>query len=476
MNLTKRFSVLIIISFSFISGCQLYQEINTEIEKERERRNTPPPTTIYENFESGNIGQVTKFNDTKWYIYLADDNNNSALPNSYRNWWYIKMKDVVTDNITEITLKNRGWPYYYIPVYSYNQEEWFRFSDTEVNQNSLDDLIMRKQFDEDEVWIARFYPYTLTDLENYLDTIIDNPYIEIETPGYSQNGRPIYLLKITNFGKNDPGKKRTLIHARTHPAETPPSFVLEGFIDFLISGAPEAMELLDNTEVYIFPMQNVDGVVVGNYRTTPQSENLEVMWYYDPVNPVELTSSAPAEVKVIHNLAKALMTDGGEPVTIALNLHATNSEPNTRPFFFPHFGPAHLGYSTKEAALWDSQMAFIANLAAHYGPNLMEPVPSSGGSSFATKKYPESWWWKNYKEEVMAITMEMTYGRSGYAPRWVEPKDLRNLGAALVLGIRDYYNGNYPTQLLKQKDWAMLKAGLKYPHLYPPNAVDERKE
>lgn len=459
----------------------IVKEIEDEIDNPTDSTDTtgatnPLITTLLKNFESGSIGQYVKNSNTDWDIYLADDNNNSGLPDTYRNWWYVKFNDVEIDSVTQIRLRNRGWPYFYAPVYSYNQVDWFRFNDTEVNKNYNDELIMRKQFEEKEVWIARFYPYTYTDLKDYISTIEDNPNVTVETPGYTQGGRPLYLIKITDPDVVDPAKKRVLIHARSHPAEVPPSFVIEGLVDFMLSGVPEALELLAETEVYIFPIHNIDGVIVGNYRTTPQSENLEVMWYYDVSNPLNLTSSAPAEVNVVHNLARTLMTDGGEPVTIALNLHATNSEPDVRPYFFPHFGPTSQGYSTQEAALWDKQIAFIGNLATHYGAHMLEPIPSSGGSSFATKKYPESWWWKNFKEDVMAITMEMTYGRAGYAPQWVEPDDYRNLGAALAMGIKDYYDGVDPSGILSTMSWSSMRAKLKYPELYPPNAVDEGKE
>ncbi len=48
-------------------------------------------------------------------------------------------------------------------------------------------------------------------------------------------------------------------------------------------------------------MQNIDGVIAGNYRTTPQTENLEVMWYPDPDNPLVLEDNAPVEVTALHD-------------------------------------------------------------------------------------------------------------------------------------------------------------------------------
>lgn len=105
---------------------------------------------------------------------------------------------------------------------------------------------------------------------------------------------------------------------------------------------------------------------------------------------------------------------------------------------------------------------------------MIEPTPEEGGRSFANKTYPESWWWVNYQDHVMAITMEMTYGKAGYSPRWIEPYDLRNLGASLALSIRDYYDDTFtPAQRLLKTG---RRASLKYPELYPPDDAEEMKK
>ncbi len=467
MKITSGFFILFFTSVLLLSSCEKDHENVDPI--------VPlPETTISDSFESGSIGEIYKISNTEWKLSIADDNNNSALPDSWRSWWYVKVDNVVKDSVLKLTINNSGWPYYYLPVYSYDQKEWFRFKVEEVSQNSGNELIIEKKFDQATVWIAMFYPYTLTDLETYIQNIKGNPYIQISTTGSSQLGNPVYVFKVTDFNVPLTDKKRILIHARTHPAETPPSFLIEGMINYLLSGNAEAMELLKHYEFHIFPMQNVDGVIAGNYRSTPQSENLEMLWTYDPADPINLTSQAPEEVTIIHSYAKGLMTDGGPAVSIALNLHASNSEPDIRPFFFPHFGPEEFGYNTQEVSLWDKQLHFIDAFAAHHGYDMIEPVPAEGGSSFAVKTYPESWWWNNFGEQVMAITMEMTYGRSGYYPRWVEPADIRTMGEALALGINDYFNLPATKSGLVKKTFDTWK--LKYPGLYPPYAEDELKE
>lgn len=436
----------------------------------------PKLPAVSDSFESGSIGIINELSITEWELYIADDNDNPNIPDSWRSWWYIKMENLLTSEPTIITIKNSGWQYYYLPVYSYDQKVWHRFNEDEVVMNQDHELVITNQFQQGNVWIAMFYPYTFSDLENYINQIKGNPYLKVEIPGYTQEGKPVYVFRITDPNVPVSAKKRVFMHARTHPAETPPSFLIEGMINYLLSGTGEAAEILSGIEFYIFPMQNVDGVIAGNYRSTPKSENLEIMWYFDNTNPLDLSKDVPPEISIIHQYAKELMNDGGPPVSIALNLHSSNSEPDIRPFFFPHFGSESQGYSAVEASLWTQQLNFISYLAYHHGYNMIEPVIQEGGSSFAGKKYPESWWWANYQDQVMAMTMEMTYGRAGYSPRWVEPDDMRLLGESLILGIRDYYSAPAMNrQINVQLNTDYYLKTMQYPELYPALDEDESK-
>lgn len=434
-------------------------------------------TTLTDAFESGSIGSEKKTGTNTYDLYIADDNDDTTLAESWRCWWYVRLEQADTGSPTTLTIKNSGWSYYYIPVFSYDQKQWFHFAEEEVISSGDNEIRICKQFDHETVWVARFYPYTLTDLETWLNTVRGQLFADISIPGYSRNGKPIYLLKLTDPAVPVSAKKRIFMHARTHPAETAPSFLIEGLVGLLLSGSAEALDLLARFEFYIFPMQNVDGVIAGNYRTTTQSENLEVMWYRDSLNPEGLTSETPPEVTTLWQVAHRMMTDGGPGVTVALNLHGSNSEPDICPFFYPHFGPVAKGYSSSETALWDKQLAFIGWTGYYYGADRLEPVPDQGGSSFATKMYPESWWWNNYGDRVMAMTLELTYGRAGYAPRWVEPDDYRNLGRALALGLRDYSDGlTLPVMCKSSLLYYLRRAGLTDPDHYPPDAPDELKE
>jgi hypothetical protein len=243
-------------------------------------------------------------------------------------------------------------------------------------------------------------------------------------------------------------------------------------IRYLLSGAPEATELLSGFEFYIFPIQNVDGVIAGNYRSTPRSENLETRWTFDNGNPLPLIGEVPPEVAILHQYATQLMTDGGPPVAIALNLHASRTEPYVRPHFHAHFGTLAHGYSPVEASLWEKQTLFIERLGKRYGRGMLEP-PDEEGAGFTNNGYPESWWWANFKDGVMAMCMELTYGTAGYAPRWIEPDDLRYLGTSLVLGIRDYFDTSPPPETIRKQIEEAGNGNQQDPELPPSSAAAE---
>ena len=183
------------------------------------------------DFESGSIGEVLIISDGELELSLADDNHNPDLPKRWRNWWYVRIENLPIKQPVIIRLKNRGWPYYYLPVYSYDQKTWHHFTENEVSQNAENEITMEKEFDSSTVWIARFYPYSFSNLESYIQSVEDIPSLEVKTAGTTQNGNPIRLLTLTDFDIPHTDKKRIWMHARTHPAETGPSFLIEGLIE-----------------------------------------------------------------------------------------------------------------------------------------------------------------------------------------------------------------------------------------------------
>ncbi|MDY7579248.1 M14-type cytosolic carboxypeptidase [Herbaspirillum sp. RTI4] len=395
-------------------------------------------------FESGSIGQIDPLDRSgmNWRLHLRDDNDDPTLPDSFRNWWYVGINGLATGR--PLTLQIEGFGAYYpaLAVYSYDQKNWHHFSDDEAVWQPCEEyspgqcrLLIRKTFASEHVWIARFYPYTTSDLNTFLESQAASPYMQVETLGLSpRHAAPIRLLTISAPGTE--AKKIVWVNARTHPGETGPSFLLEGLIRQLLAEDATGRALRARYEFKIVPMHNVDGVIDGNYRTNADSVNLEESWISDPLaSSIALDADAPPENRLLVDRVLAPLLMSGADIVLALNLHASNAPVDQQAFLFPHFGDDPMRFSPAQRSLWRKQWALIDALSAHYRGRI-DTSSQNGGTGFLERAYPETWWWEQRQDAVTAITLETTTGTAGFT-HWVEADDLRELGKALAKAIEE---------------------------------------
>lgn len=174
-------------------------------------------------------------------------------------------------------------------------------------------------------YVAFTYPYTYKDLQSFLGRLEkrhgsnaeksyealskcspNSIYFHRENVCYSLEKRRIDLLTITGLNgllpereekldklfpehgtSNDkgrqvsrpfkftPSKKTIFVSARVHPGETQASFVMNGFLRFLLRESdPRSVALRKKYVFKLIPMLNPDGVVNGHYRTDCRGVNL----------------------------------------------------------------------------------------------------------------------------------------------------------------------------------------------------------
>jgi hypothetical protein len=393
----------------------------------------------HSRFEAGNIAKIKRVGSHKTILSLRSDNDD-ALPKFWRQWWYAELSNISTTQSHTVELHGAGQWNQYMPVFSYDNKNWEHFKSGEVSRPTKLTMRIQKKFEQKKVWLARFHPYTYSDLLSYNEKIKNSRYLQLSSLGSSSEGRTIPVWTISNFSVGSRRKSRVVIHARTHPGELASSYLLEGMVDFLLSNNQVAAQLRNKLIFEIVPMLNPDGVVAGNNRVTTYGVNLEGKWYAKEQNPLLLDlERVPHEVRLFYRQIRGFLDDEA-PVTMALNLHSSAGEPEDGIFFFPHFGPKELGYNQKEAAHFANQMRFISDFADFHGRSWFNMPGKDGTRSFTKKSVPETWWWRNFQGKVMALSIETTYGLAGPCQRWMTPKDLKKLGISMVRAIGTYHN------------------------------------
>lgn len=111
-------------------------------------------------------------------------------------------------------------------------------------------------YDSDTCYLAHCYPYTYSHLQRYLRGVTSNPviasYCTLRVLCHSLAGNAVYVVTVTSRGSGavaDKTKRAVVVTARVHPGETNGSWMMEGFLDFLLGDSEDA-ELLRDTFVF----------------------------------------------------------------------------------------------------------------------------------------------------------------------------------------------------------------------------------
>lgn len=134
--------------------------------------------------------------------------------------------------------------------------------------------------DQDTCYFAHCYPYTYSNLQEYLVAISKDPvkskFCKIHILCHSLAGNIVYVLTITNPPKSGKGteRKAVILTARVHPGETNSSWIMKGFLDYILGNSGKAQLLRDSFVFKVVPMLNPDGVIVGNHRCSLTGHDL----------------------------------------------------------------------------------------------------------------------------------------------------------------------------------------------------------
>mmetsp|Transcript_99150 Transcript_99150/g.180931 ORF Transcript_99150/g.180931 Transcript_99150/m.180931 type:complete len:1045 (+) Transcript_99150:5-3139(+) len=246
---------------------------------------TPAPLQLDGDFESGSLGSVVRFGPREYEVRLLPDMTNGST-GSHVQWFCFRIRGMSAEEPYVFHLTNLAKPASLFdegcrPVFfSRRRHEesrtgWTRagsdiayYPCSDGARRHCISLEVTFPYDEDEAFLAHAVPYTVSDLQ------ADLARWQPETPRRSLvqscGGQDITAL---SYGDPDAAYGVCVI-ARAHPGETHASWVMRGFMDFLLGGSPESQACLRELRWLVVPMLNPDGVAAGRTRTNLEGVDL----------------------------------------------------------------------------------------------------------------------------------------------------------------------------------------------------------
>ncbi len=135
----------------------------------------------------------------------------------------------------------------------------------EESKRPLNTLSFSARFkhENDTVYFAHCFPYTYSDLQLYIHSLKkDSEKSELfkhSILGKSFGGNYIDMLSITSKAESPEhlkSRKAIVLSARAHPGETNSSWMMRGFLEFILSSDSHAKYLRDNFIIRVIPMVN----------------------------------------------------------------------------------------------------------------------------------------------------------------------------------------------------------------------------
>ncbi|KYN10277.1 Cytosolic carboxypeptidase-like protein 5 [Trachymyrmex cornetzi] len=260
--------------------------------------------------------------DYEFNLWTKHDCHGTQFQNNNRTWFYFGVKSnhpsvSVRFNIVNLNKQVKMFSQGMCPVFKIvpGHLHWERIRerptytvDQKGNDFTLSFLYYIPENSKAITYFAFTYPFSYTDLQNYLRKIdirmekrsvicTDDIYYHRECAIKSLEDRRLDILTISSYynisteredrlsnmfpekSEERPykfrDKKVIFISARVHPGETPSSFVLNGFLNFLLNR--EDQIAINLRRLYVFkliPMLNPDGVAKGHYRMDTKGVNL----------------------------------------------------------------------------------------------------------------------------------------------------------------------------------------------------------
>ena len=280
------------------AGQQIYDVLKPELCLPPPKDQTDQILRFESHFESGNLAKVFYLGNYTYHCVLEYDRN----PSRSCQWFYFQIKNARKDRNYKFyisgfhkskSLYTSGAKIFWYSTIRAKQENisWTRGGDN-YSYGILPGQKTRKKrstvsfeidfpHNNDILYMCYALPYTYSDLLHDIDDWQKrSSCVKSEILCETSGGREIPILTVTDESSSvaEKDKPYIFVTARIHPGESNASFLMRGFMDFLLSKTGGASFLLQNYILKIVPMLNIDGVIEGFYRVSLSGNDLNRMW------------------------------------------------------------------------------------------------------------------------------------------------------------------------------------------------------
>ncbi|HRE49883.1 MAG TPA: M14 family zinc carboxypeptidase [Flavitalea sp.] len=136
---------------------------------------------------------------------------------------------------------------------------WNWLTESEMRANEFSYLLEAGR----EIRFSMGMPYVEADFRRFIKPYATHPSVRLDTLCITPKGRVTERLTISP-GTGRPGKHRILLTARHHACEMMTNYLLEGLVSAVLSDDPQMIALRNNSEFWIIPFMDKDGVEQGD--------------------------------------------------------------------------------------------------------------------------------------------------------------------------------------------------------------------
>lgn len=262
---------------------------------------------VSNQFRSARLNGFEKANDTLYRATITPENT----PVNHSPWYAFKLwADRDTSILVELNYTEHF--HRYPPKISKDKKKWALVDSTNIfKARDSVDIVFRVDISKDTTWVAAQEIQDSKDVENWVDNITLNPFVNKLIVGNSTKGRPLLLADIYNGRKGD--KPLIIIFSRQHPPEVTGYLAMMAFVEKILDADKD---FLDNFRIMVFPLLNPDGVDLGHFRHNYGGIDLNRDWAY----------YRQPEIRQIADFIVKESAESKNEVILGLDFHSTWSD------------------------------------------------------------------------------------------------------------------------------------------------------